>query len=396
MVSSLRAREVGSVGPLSGEGTIGVPHTAAPCEAGGLERVVHALATAQRRAGHRVSVVAVLPNGREDHPFLPPLIAAGVEVVPVRLRPRAYLRERAAVIEICRRIRPDVVHTHGYRADVIDASAARRLGVPTVTTVHGFAGGDLKNRFYEWLQRWAFRRFDAVVAVSRPLAADLARAGVPVQRLHVVPNAWPEGDPPLPRDRARRMLAVPEGRFHVGWVGRLSPEKGPDVLLAALESLSDLPLAVSVLGDGRSRAPLEALAARRGLAQRVRWFGNQPDARRLFSAFDVFVLSSRTEGTPMVVFEAMAAGAPIVATAVGGVPDIVSSAEGALVPANDAIALAAAIRAVYRNPAAAAAQARAARNKLARDFGVEPWLRRYRAIYQSVCHRARRRALAGR
>src|SRR3989454_2289043 len=203
--------------------------------------------------------VAVLPNGREDHPFLPPLIAAGVDVVPVRIRPRAYLREWAAVIEICRRVRPDVVHTHGYRADVIDASAARRLGVPTVTTVHGFAGGDLKNRFYEWLQRWAFRRFDAVVAVSRPLAADLARAGVPAQRLHVVPNAWPEGDPPLPRDRARHMLAVPEGRFHVGWVGRLLPEEGPDVLLAALEFLSDLPLAVSVLGDGRSRAPLEEI-----------------------------------------------------------------------------------------------------------------------------------------
>jgi len=98
----------------------------------------------------------------------------------------------------------------------------------------------------------------------------------------------------------------------------------------------------------------------------------------------------------MVLFEAMAAGVPVVATAVGGVPDIVSSAEGALVPANDATALAAAIRTVCSNPAAVAAQARAARNKLARDFGVEPWLRRYCAIYQSVCHRARRRALAGR
>ena len=384
MVSSLRAREVGSVGPLSGEGTIGVLHIAAPCEAGGLERVVHALATAQRRAGHRVSVVAVLPNGREDHPFLPPLIAAGVEVVPVRLRPRAYLRERAAVIEICRRIRPDVVHTHGYRADVIDASAARRLGVPTVTTVHGFAGGDLKNRFYEWLQRWAFRRFDAVVAVSRPLAADLARAGVPVQRLHVVPNAWPEGDPPLPRDRARRMLAVPEGRFHVGWVGRLSPEKGPDVLLAALESLSDLPLAVSVLGDGRSRAPLEALAARRGLAQRVRWLGNRPGAGRLFSAFDVFVLSSRAEGTPMAMLEAMAAGAPIVATAVGGIPDVVSSREAVLIAPEDPAALAAAIRGVYADSKAAAARARRARQRLANEFALAPWLATYERIYRNV------------
>jgi len=97
----------------------------------------------------------------------------------------------------------------------------------------------------------------------------------------------------------------------------------------------------------------------------------------------------------MALFEAMAAGVPVVATAVGGVPDVVSSAEGALVPPNDAISLAAAIRAVHRDPAAAAARARAARDKLARAFGVDPWLRRYCAMYQSVCHRARGRALAG-
>src|SRR5438094_9382275 len=87
MVSSRCAREVGSVGPLSRDGAIGVLHIAAPCEAGGLERVVHALATAQRRAGHRVSVGAVLPNGREDHPFLPALIPAGLHVGPAAHRP---------------------------------------------------------------------------------------------------------------------------------------------------------------------------------------------------------------------------------------------------------------------------------------------------------------------
>jgi glycosyltransferase involved in cell wall biosynthesis len=384
VVSGVGARAVGSGDPPTREDTLSVLHIVAPCDVGGLERVVHALATGRHRAGRRVSVLAVLGNRVGDHPFLPPLIEAGVDVVTLRLPPRAYLRERAAVVDICRRIRPDVVHTHGYRVDVVDAGAARRVGVPTVTTVHGFTGGDFKNRIYEGLQRRAFRRFEAVVAVSRPLADALARAGVPPDRLHVVPNAWAERRPPLPRDSARRLLGVPDERFHVGWVGRLTPEKGPDVLLDAVGTLGDLPLAVSVLGEGRARPELETRAAHRGLAERVRWLGNFPDAERLFSAFDVFVLSSRTEGTPIALFEAMAAGTPIVASAVGGIPDVVSSHEALLVSPDDPVALAAAIRCVHADVAAAGARARRAQQRLANEFALAPWLAKYERIYRSV------------
>ena len=387
MTSSLRAPQVRPADSLAGRDAIGVLHLVAPSAIGGAERVVHALATGQRRAGHRVSVAAVLASGVGDHPFLGPLVEAGVDVVPLCLPPRAYLRERAAIVDICRRIRPDVVHTHGYRVEVVDAGVAHRLGIPTVATVHGFTGGDWKNRLYQRLQRRALRRFDAVVAVSRPLAGDLARAGVRADRLHVVRNAWPEGEggePPLPRDRARRLLGVPAERFHVGWVGRLTAEKGADVLIAALDSLRDLPLVVSVLGDGRLRPQLEALAARRGLGERVRWFGNLPAARQLFAAFDVFVLSSRAEGTPIVLFEAMATGAPIVATAVGGVPDVVSSKEALLVPPEDPTSLAEAIRRVYADSTATATRARGARRRLESEFALAPWLASYEHIYRTV------------
>ena len=358
-------------------------HIIAPGDVGGAERVVHALAIGQHQAGHRVRVVAVLVNGADRHPFLAPLEQAGVETIPLRVRPRAYGRERTAIAELCRRLRPHVVHTHGYHVDVVDAGAARRAGVPTVTTVHGFTGGDWKNWIYERLQRRAFRRFDAVVAVSRPLARDLERGGVPPARLHVVPNAVPPNEPPpLPRDQARARLAAPNGRFHVGWVGRLTPEKGADVLLAALPLLADLSLVVSVVGDGRERPRLQASAAR--LGDRVRWLGNLAEAGRLFAAFDVFALSSRTEGTPMVLFEAMAARTPIVASAVGGVPDVVSPQEALLVGADDPAALAAAIRAVHADPAAAAARARRANERLASDFAPGPWLERYERIYRSL------------
>ena len=383
-MSSLSAPQVTAVDRSAQRDPIGVLHVVAPTEVGGLERVVHALAIGQRRAGHRVCVAVVLGRPIADHPFLPPLLEADVEVVPLHVPPRAYLRERSAVVEVCERIRPDVVHTHGHRVDVVDAGAARRVGLPTVTTVHGFTGGDLKNRFYERLQRWAFRRFDAVVAVSRPLAADLARAGVPPGRLHMVPNAWAGGGATLSRDSARTTLRVAPRQFHIGWVGRLTPEKGADVLLAALARLGDVPLTLSVLGDGRARPGLDALAARHRLGDRVRWLGAVPDAARLFPGFDVFVLSSRTEGTPIVLFEAMAAGTPIVASAVGGVPDVVSSGEALLVPPDDPAALADAIRRVWTDPAGAATRAVRARERLATGFALAPWLASYERIYRSL------------
>ncbi|HEV8304151.1 MAG TPA: glycosyltransferase family 4 protein [Gemmatimonadales bacterium] len=363
-----------------------IVHVVAPAGFGGLERVVQMLGRGLRGVGHEVHVMAVEVGPAPVGSFLAPLADAGVHTHTLVVRGRAYLRERAAIGELCRRVCPDVVHTHGYRPDVLDAGVARRLGIPVVTTVHGFTGGGWKNRLYERLQRRAFRRFDAVVAVSRPLVEHLAGAGVRRSRIHEVPNAWRQMAPPQSREAARRTLGIPADDFTIGWVGRLSYEKGPDVLLEALRRVGDLPCAVSVLGDGNMRVPLEARANGLGLDGRVRWHGAVPDAGRLFAAFDVCVLSSRTEGTPMVLFEAMAAGVPIIAARVGGVPDVVSPAEAALVAPEDPGALAAAIRGVHQDPAAAQRRAQAARAHLDRAFGVAPWLDRYEAIYRLVSH----------
>src|SRR5262249_32473885 len=163
-------------------------------------------------------------------------------------------------------------------------------------------------RFYERLQRRAFRRFEAVVAVSRPLATLLRNDGIAPSRVHLIPNGYAA---PVfsPRDEARQSLGLGPG-FVAGWIGRLSHENAPDVFAAAL-SRRGSDVAGVVVGDGResTRNP------------RVIWKGRGPDAGLLIKAFDVLVLSSRTEGTPIVLFEAMAAGVPVVATAVGGVPD---------------------------------------------------------------------------
>jgi glycosyltransferase involved in cell wall biosynthesis len=355
-----------------------IVHVVGPAEFGGLERVVTMLATGTRGLGHDVHVTAVVGGPGAARAFLAPLEAAGVRTRVLEVSARGYLTERAGIAEVCRELRPDVVHTHGYRPDVVDAGVARRLGIPVVTTVHGFTGGGWKDRLYEWLQCRAFRGFDAVVAVSRPLVERLRGAGVPASRLHEVRNAWNSPGPPLDRPAARRALGLPPGGFVIGWLGRLSREKGPDVFVDALPYLHDLPLIASVVGDGAMRASLQ------GQNGRLRWHGAVPDAARLLAAFDVCVLSSRTEGTPMVLLEAMAAGVPIVATAVGGVPDVISPQEAVLVTPNDPKALAGAIRGLYHDPGAAQERARTARVRVERDFAVAPWLERYEAIYRQV------------
>jgi glycosyltransferase involved in cell wall biosynthesis len=164
----------------------------------------------------------------------------------------------------------------------------------------------------------------------------------------------------------------------------LIPVKGADVFLRALAELKDVPWCASVVGDGPERPRLERLALALGLSDRVAFHGLVNDAARLFPAFDLYVLSSRSEGTPIVLFEAMAAGVPVVATAVGGVPDVVSDREALLVPPQDPSALAQAIRTAFCNPGAARARVTAARARLTRDFTVSGWVASYDAVYQRV------------
>jgi glycosyltransferase involved in cell wall biosynthesis len=207
---------------------------------------------------------------------------------------------------------------------------------------------------------------------------------VPERALRIIPNAFEDGAARKDRACARRMLGIGDDEFVVGWVGRMSREKGADVLLESLAVLRDRSVRASMIGDGPDRPMLEARARALGIADRITWHGVVPEAQRLFAAFDAFVLSSRTEGTPIVLFEAMAAGVPIVTTDVGGVPDVVGMDEALLVSPEDPTALADGIRAVRRDPTAAARRVCAARIRLEQGFGVQPWLERYEQIYREL------------
>ena len=151
----------------------------APPHYGGAGRVVSALARGLVARGRPIHVLVILDLGEGDHPFVREVRAADVPTTCVEVAPRAYAAERTHLRRVAREVGARIVHTHGARVDVVDGPAARRWGLGTVTTLHGFTGGGPKNRFYEWLQVRAVRRLDAVVAESRPMAERLRAAGVP-------------------------------------------------------------------------------------------------------------------------------------------------------------------------------------------------------------------------
>lgn len=358
-------------------------HVLAPAAFGGLERVVESLATVQATAGHEVHVAGILDEGSDAHPLLGALGSRRVAIHALPIAARAYAHEKRQIRSLCELVEPHVVHTHGYRSDVLHTPIARSLSIPVVSTSHGFTGGGLKNRVFEHLQKRAFRRCDAVVAVSRPMAAMMLAAGIPKRIVHCIPNAWTGSVDFLARSEARRVLGVEDDRFLVGFVGRLGHEKGADIFLSAFAETSDQVHGV-VIGDGRMRSQLLAQAEALGIGERLHWAGAIENAGRLMKALDVLALTSRTEGTPVVLLEAMAAGVPVVATRVGGVPGVISNREGILVPADSTSAIADAIEEVRVNREAAQWRTGRAQERLESSFSAGRWLQRYDQVYRSI------------
>lgn len=323
------------------------------------------------------------PRDAVDHPFIGALRAAAVSHTVLVAPPRRYMHEYHILSGLVGQIKPQILHTHGYHADIIGGAVAKARNIASVSTVHGFTGVSLRNLLYERVQLFALRHSAAVIAVSRPLVEKLTAAGVPRHRIHLVPNGFSPSGSPVTRLEARRRLGLRADGLVIGWLGRLSKEKGADVMLDAF-AVTDPAWRLSLIGEGPEKQRLMRRVSELGLEGRVTWHGEVADAGSLLTAFDAFVLSSRTEGTPIVLLEAMAAEVAIVATDVGGVPDVVTPAEAILVSAERPAMIAQALGEIRRDPSSARQRADRARDRVATRFGLDAWLRAVEATYDSV------------
>jgi glycosyltransferase involved in cell wall biosynthesis len=259
----------------------------------------------------------------------------------------------------------DVVHTHMYASAVAAAIAVNETPVPLVLHEHSEATWrDSRSRA---VARAAYARSVAVVAVSAAIGRRLVDVdGVPPHKIHVLPNALP----PQPERVATAIATLRHGPL-VGAVARLEPEKGIEVFVRAAAQLRRVVPSCRfvIVGDGSQRAALQQLAAQ--LDVRIAFLGFRIDGPALVGALDLLVVPSFSEGTPLVILEAMAAGVPVVATAVGGIPEQVRAEhEALLVPPGDPGALAAACSRVLHDPELARRLTAAAHRRMPRHSAL--------------------------
>lgn len=326
------------------------------------------------------------------------LITAAAAGVPTRALPMygpLDLRAQLVLGRLVRDEKVDLICAHGYKACVMGVMAARSRGIPVLVFSRGYTAENRRIALYEWLDRRFLGRADGVVFVSGQQRKRLDELGVRPRRSWVVQNAVEAGERSAALERECRNelleeLSLPsEGRLIVA-AGRLSPEKGHRFLVEAIPAVVASYGSATFLfcGEGVCREELAARAAELGVARHCRFLGFRKDMDRIYRAMDLLALPSLTEGLPNVVLEAFAVGRAVVATRVGGVPELVEDGvSGRLVAPSDPEALAAAIRDCLADAERLRGMGERGYERVRGEFSFEGQARQLREIYDSLLGR---------
>ena len=357
-----------------------------------------------RERGYDTTLVAgSLARGEDSMAFVAD--ARDVEIVRIDELGREIspLRDFVATLRLARLIRrerPDILHTHTAKAGTVGRAAAVLAGRrrPPIV-VHTFHGHVLRGYFdpirtagFRLLERLLARGSTALVAVSPQVRDDLVALGVaPAERFAVVrlgielaDRVDLDGDV---RGDTRRVLGIAADRFVVGWIGRMTGVKRTEDVLVAFRRLLDLGVdaTLCMVGDGPDRPAVERRAHELGVMRHTLFLGYQEEVARFYAAVDAVVLPSINEGTPVTAIEALAAGRPVVATRVGGVPDVVRDGEGGfLVPAGATRELAERLAELARDPDLREKMGRAGREHVLARYAVERLVDDVDLLYRSL------------
>lgn len=334
------------------------------------------------------SVIGVFAN--QHKPNLALLRAAETLGLPAAGIECAGRWDRKAIAQIrllLDRHESNVVHSHGYKSNLYGYWAARQARIPIVATCHGWPGTTPLLRSYYRLDKFLLRRFDQVVAVSDEIKDTLRRGGVASEKLQRIDNgidiekfsgrprpAWGNGQE---RDRAIR----------IGFVGRLAPEKGLTYILrAAKEIVGEFPLAeFHLVGDGPDRQALESLTDALHIRDKVSFHEYCTEMPAVYSEMDLFVLPSTSEGMPLALLEAMAAGKPVVVSRVGAIPQVVVHEQtGLLVEPADVDGLREALRRYLCDPEFASRMGENGARAVKCRYSSTSMAQRYLAVYRTL------------
>ncbi len=383
-----RSSEVAASRPVraSRPARLRVAHVVLSMDCGGLERVVLDLVRESTAQHEEVSILCLERAGT----LAAQAAAAGVAVTCLDKQPGlrpGLVRQIEAVL---RKQRPDVVHTHQIGALLYAGPASRRAGIPLVVhTEHGkHYGGRWKLRL---LARIAGRHASRVFCVSEDIAAEVKSMRiVPGPKIRVVPNGIdviPFGNRDDAGAEVRDALGIPRDAPTIGTVGRLTEIKRQADLIRAFGAVrARCPRAhLLIVGDGPLRAELHGLAVDLGLENCVHFAGYQNQTAAYLKAMDIFTLTSRSEGMPLVVLEAWAAGVPVVATRVGGIPELVrDGSNGLMIDSGDEVALSEALERLIAMPSLARRLADAGQRLVEESYTLRRMAGDYRRNYLEI------------
>ena len=368
-----------------------------------------------KERGYDTTLVAgSLARGEDSRAF----VAEGLGVAVVRIdelgreiSPLRDLRAAVRLARLIRRERPQILHTHTAKAGTVARVAAlmagRRRPPIVVHTFHGHVlrgyFGPLRSRFFRLLERWLAAHTTALIAVSPQVRDDLVALGVAPRERFAVIRLGIELDERIDlaqngRAESRRYLGIRDARFAVGWIGRMTAVKRTDDILVAFKRLRDdgVDACLCLVGDGPDRPHLEQRAHELGVIRDTLFLGYQEDVSPFYAAFDALILPSGNEGTPVSAIEALAAGRPVVATRVGGVPDVVRDGEdGFLVDAGATDDLAERLERLARDPELRKRMGEAGRSRVLPRYAVDRLVadvdRLYRTLLEASGGGVRRR-----
>lgn len=359
-------------------------------DVGGLERIVIDLVRIGHRRGDRVSVICLEKEGN-----LAELAEkAGATVHCLRKPPGRRPEILPVAASLLASLRPDVLHTHQIGPAWYLSQIARSFRVPLIHTEHGDpfarASRPLQIAKLRLFYAQTARRLRLFCCVSNDIAAAMGRfRTVPSRLLTVVPNGirTDEQDGLPAPEQVRAQWSIPKEGLVVGTVGRLDEVKRQDLLLEAFAKVAGryADSFLMLVGDGPERANLERKVSLLGLQDRVRFAGFQREPEAYYRAMDLFALTSRSEGLPVSLLEAWAASKPVLCTAVGGIPAVVTDGvDGKLVPSGDMGAIVAALSLLMEDPDRRRRMGEAGRKKVLASYSLDRMADAYRSRYDQV------------
>jgi glycosyltransferase involved in cell wall biosynthesis len=294
-----------------------------------------------------------------------------------------------ALLNVCRREKVAIWHGHDYKSNALGLLLRRFWRMRLVTTVHGWVRQTRRTPLYYWVDRLCLPRYEKVVCVSEDLRERCLSCGVPADRCALIENAidTAEFSRRLPTAEAKERAGAPPSRFVIGAVGRLSAEKGLDLLIRSVAQLlkEGLDLELLIAGEGDQKPELLALISGLGVGERVRLLGYRADTRELYQAMDVYALSSYREGLPNVLLEAMALEVPVVATRIAGVPRLIRDEKnGLLIEPGDPAGLARALTRLHDDPGLRSRLGRAGRRTIEAGYSFDARMQKFRALYDQL------------